>query len=617
MSREWQQSGRIDLFRFYFRRFKRLTPALSLVIFTTVVLATLFLPPLADYVDVAAMTGAGALILLANGVIAIKTGSYFQPGASTNPFLHTWSLSVEEQFYIFFPALLLGAFILHGRSPRKAIAQFAIAAVALLSACIVWAHLAGTLSPKLDMATGFYSPLSRAWEFAAGALLSFARPIKNRTAGNLLGAVGALLLVASFWFISERDPFPGLITLLPVAGTCALIAAGSGWFNGKLLASPPLVHTGDASYSLYLWHWPLIVFSTNLLGDAAWVRPAAAIFSLIPAILAYRYIETPIRRYEPRGFKSKMALIARTALPTLAACVLLVVANINGYWSKPVQQFRTGADPLHASLGHGCGTGYVPRTFGEARCAFGTAHAGRPIYLIGDSNADHFSEAVIAAGDASGRPVRIFTKGGCSLIGKSWSNETDIALRECQRYVREALDYLDTAPDGWVIIGMSDSTWQDPSAVGDSRATETNDPVKKAALLDHDLVAAIQRIKGAGHAVTLLKPVAKFMRDGKPLFDYSKCTTVNIWLGRCPKTRSLPLDTAVANQAQARRAIDRVAQRTGAAILDTAPAICGGSTCRNIADDGTMLYKDSGHLSVAADKLAEPLFVRFAQETKP
>ena len=617
---QWAVQGRLRMLTFSARRFKRLTPALALMVCVTVALAFILQSPMGPQ-QTTAKTALGAMALVANFVIAATTGDYFDDQAENNPLLNTWSLSVEEQFYLIFPAILFVLWLLARRWRRSSAAVIGIALIALLS---FGATLISTRSPGLlpgpEGLYGFYGPFSRAWEFAAGALVALwlnRTTVAPSTGGSPrlrldlsrwavpLTWVGAIGIVVSLWLISPATPGPGVRNLVPVTATALLIAAGSA-SRGPIwrgLSSRPMRWLGDRSYSWYLWHWPLIVFATLIWPETPISAFLAAALSLPIAMAAYRWVEEPIRLWRPSSRRSWRRLLIATLLPPLALASLMLFACSNNYWSPRIAMFSGNWTTSHADRLAGCFMSPTRAVNGWPSCRWNEQASGKPIYLLGDSNAGHLSEAVIEAGRRLDRPVVIRTTAGCPFLVL---DPQDIAAapeetRQCSRTIGAHLAWLAEQPPGLVITASSIYPWGPPAA---QRTPDADLSPVSADYLAGLQTTTIRALQSLGEQVMIVQTVPQFVAEPYRLY-YQDCSLWRVFTSGCQI--SMPRSFADAMQASTRAANIRATQATGATLVDLREQLCPADTCSNV-HDGEVWYQDSGHLSVEGSQaLADTL----------
>jgi peptidoglycan/LPS O-acetylase OafA/YrhL len=331
--REHERTGRIGLLHFYARRARRLLPAALVVLIVTLVVALQLVAPL-DRAAVG-LDGAAAALSIGNIRFALAAGDYFSSVTEPSPFLHFWSLAVEEQFYLVWPALIL--LVARGTHARRTVT------IALLA--VVAASFAANLVVTETAANwAFYSLPTRAWELGLGGLLAVGAGALARVPGRIVGLVGWIGLVAigvaTVTFDSSLA-YPGAAALLPVLGAVALLAGGSRALGpGRLLSIPPIRFLGRISYSLYLVHWPILVLAPMAIGGP--VDEVASLglvgMSICAAVVCWALIETPFRT----GLPSLAVRPGRTVSIGMAAMfAVMVVAAGPSLGIAPVEAIAT------------------------------------------------------------------------------------------------------------------------------------------------------------------------------------------------------------------------------------------------------------------------------------
>ena len=316
-------AGTFSIFHFYERRIRRIFPALLVMMLGVSVLAYRYFVP--SELEAYAGSMLAAILSVSNFLFWHQTG-YFDAPSALKPLLHTWSLGVEEQFYIFFPLFLVIVRKIAPQRTRAAI--WTVAGVTFALAC-VWVRRDPT-------AAFFFAPL-RAWELLLGTIVSqrYLPVIHGKPARNVASGAGLLLIIVPAMMYTAKTPFPGLGALAPCLGAALLIAAGETGpsFVGNLLAWRPVVFIGLISYSLYLWHWPILVFqrTSSMLVDLPegnkLAKLAVVIVSLVVATLSWRFVETPFRKGRLRPGVPALFLLNGAAVALLAAIAVGMMAT--------------------------------------------------------------------------------------------------------------------------------------------------------------------------------------------------------------------------------------------------------------------------------------------------
>ena len=407
--------ARFSIINFYERRARRIMPALMVMIAAVLVMASiLFLP--GDFAMVA-RSALLAILFLSNVGFFAETG-YFAGGAETMPLLHTWSLAVEEQFYLFFPLLLI---LIARFIPRYRV--LVIGVIAMLSFVMAVATQAS------GSGFAFYLLPPRAWELFIGALLATAAlpTLNSKPLREALALMGIAAIAYSALCFTDQTVFPGANAAFPVLGTAALIYSAQGTLVGRFLETRLLVGIGLISYSLYLWHWPLIVAveyytDENLSGVMSGVVLAA---SFLLAILSWRYVERPFRdatRFDRRAILRWT--IAAMATGSVAALAMMSLGGWQSRFSPEVLRLENASSDVSPARGE-CITDAVSGERPE--CTLG-ANVPPTTLLWGDSHGVEIAWALSEELSKRGASIMQRTRGSCPpILGFTIKSDPDCA----------------------------------------------------------------------------------------------------------------------------------------------------------------------------------------------
>jgi len=562
-------ANRFSILNFYERRIRRIFPCLFAVIIVSCAAASVLLVPM-DLRDFS--KSVFATLFFASNVLFFRQSGYFDDQSAVKPFLHTWSLAVEEQFYIFFPILL---WAIH-RYARDRMFLVLAPMVLLSFVASVWG------ARHMPVFTFFMAP-TRVWELFAGALLALgaAPGIRSRPAREVLSWLGLGLIVYAVFVFTSDTVFPGANALFPVLGAALLIEFGSGTGPGWLLSRKPVVFIGLISYSLYLWHWPIIVFSEYYLIHklSGWNTVAAIAVSIAVATLSWRYVERPFRT---KGLISRRRIF-QGAATAMASMMLISLAGIVSHgwaarFASEVSRLENFAN-AHNPRRNQCHRDENKVIAMDKSCVYGAATP--PNYAVwGDS---HGVELTYALGEIAKRhneSVMQFTYSSCAP-----SLGFDVQTRpNCRTFNDKAANFLANNRDITTIflVARYDSHRDDGPefAAGIRRSVEM--------------------LLGAGKRVVLVYPI--------PIASVSIPRTLAHYaaVGTDPASLNIEEGGYLAENAYAFRLLDSFTE-PNVVHLFPHQRLCHAHACIVYAN-GTPLYFDHQHLSISGAEYLAPLF---------
>lgn len=622
--RELAKTGTVGLGTFYARRIRRLLPA-STVVLLAVVAATVIVLPQGRWQEVARDVVASAL-QIQNWNQAFGSASYESAGALVSPVQHFWSLAVEEQFYLIIPVLLVLA-VAAGRRLHLGARTASLCFLVVLGIASFIHSVAFSLQSH-DIA--YFATSTRMWELAMGGILALVLPsIQPHALIRLIaGWLGMVMVIVSALTFQTAMAFPGFIALLPVLGTVLIIVAGSRSGSdqpmGRLglpyyLSLRPVTYVGDISYSLYLWHWPVIVFYILIQGHEPGLAGGAGILALsfLLATLSYHQVEQRFRFAKPAlpgaGRRYRSATRNRSAFALAGALVVVSCVAAVAPWSvvqiKSMQTTSADGSPdypgamafdrqrparvpdglpispdpavagkdVPLTFIDGCGS-YDPGKFTDAQCWYGSVAGAKQIVLVGDSHAGQYIDPLSAIASKHRWQVRAMVRNGCPFSAAPPSSATT-TYTNCSEQNKVTLKkILAMKPERVVVAGMATEGYRKALKWGWS---------SDSVLID-GYVQMLRPMKAAGIKVSVVTDTPY------PTVSVPDCVaTKGPAAGECQTPRGSTVDPLLT-----------AAEKVGAVqVIDFNEYLCKNGTCPPVI--GNVLVFRDNHLTTTFAKTLE------------
>lgn len=579
---ERMSTGRIRYVTFLARRLKRLLPALLVMLVLVLLAASLLLTAYETRMQTGSFMFSATWT--SNLFFAFVDRDYFSALQADDLYLHTWSLGIEEQFYLVWPWLMMGSFLLFAddsSDERKRIVLLRVLATLFVLSfllCLFWSNTRQLLS--------FYMMPARAWQFSLGAAVFLwfrFRDDTGRLSGTLAGGIGLLTILASSVFLGPDLVYPGYYALFPSVGASLVIAAGardastgiSGW-----LASPSLVWLGNRSYSLYLWHWPLLLLGKSFgLTDSGFGVALLIGLAVLLSMASYRFVELPFWKGRwSDGAPSRVILLSVVAVAAAAVVSERLestvfaepeVMTVAGY--NP----RTDATPALYAAGLNCDTG--PASAQLVPCGLGSKDGRFRAILLGDSVGAQWTTMIASIFASPDWQVIVLTKSACPVVDESYFYDkigADYAI--CTEWRNAAIEYIGQLNPDIVFIGssaeypFSESQWVEGTSRVLSRLSE----------ITENVVIIPGNPKLSFNGPSCLDQPYKFsyrLRDSQRECEEVQFTSTS--------------DEVAGYLKQSARTF------SNANVLDLNDLVCPGRRCAARREDGMPIYRDELHLT--------------------
>lgn len=437
LKRQIEQDS-FSLSTFYARRIKRLLPALYVVLIASLAIFWSVLLP-NDFVSFAKSL-IYITIYLANIFFWREHGGYFATENEETPLLHTWSLAVEEQYYFVWPFILLFGYRFFSK-------QLLVALLATLLVFSIWFSEFATLK---TIGAAYYLLPTRFFELLVGSLLAIALQENYRCPNkysNLLSLTGLGLIIYSCFNLSANDNFPGYNAIPPTFGTAMIIFAGTNnrGFITKLLSTKSMVLIGLMSYSIYLWHWPIAVWSNYTALEKNSVSQTILLtLTLLASYLSWKLVETPLRKI---SCSNKQVYFYFLVIPALLTCVtaayIIQHSGMPARFSERVNEMDIAINSLPNKERAGC---HVARrsylSLPSEDCWFGASGSQKAAFMLGDSYANHFSGFIDEIAKDASIAVKDYTMDSCAPLVNIMAGSNLSSAEQCDKRNKQALSHL-------------------------------------------------------------------------------------------------------------------------------------------------------------------------------
>ncbi|MEM7195342.1 MAG: acyltransferase family protein [Pseudomonadota bacterium] len=591
---EIKKTGKLNIARFYSRRLSRLLPALGVMLVVTLIVVYVLFSPKQLHSQL--LTGLFSSIWLSNVFFYFREVDYFDEYSKHDLFLHTWSLGVEEQFYLVWPfALLFLVYFGKKNSNHNLINR----SVLLTGLALIFAYGFSLYLSETNIRAAFYLMPSRVWQFSLGALvflLSDNQSLRFLDRYNLLQSrnwywviwsLGLTLVVGSALLLTPTTHYPGVWATVPSVGAACIIFSGKLLRDNNPLVHPLLVWIGDRSYSWYLWHWPVLTIGL-MFGLSGQVLATAGLIaiSLLLAMLSYRFVETPFTKGRCRGLIPRRVLLY-SMCSMLALCAIffharhdldraIIADDFVDYWRRDsayIYKIPCDGWYYHAKVD---------------KCNFGTEDAEKTVVLLGDSIGAQWFSMVLKAFPSPEWLTTVLTKSACPIVDEQiYYQRVGGVFRICEEWRSKVIQELEVIKPDVIVLGSSSSY-----EFGELQWTEGSSRI-------------FERLSRAADFVIVLAATPRLNFDGPA------CINLHVNLNGLDNysVESCMSDSDIAHASKVAGLLTNAADRYhNVHLVDLSDLVCPNQRCYAGDPDTVVVFRDSQHLTDTFVRTVAPEF---------